>query len=58
MINEIFAALKGPNAQMELYKTVAAGNTFDQAFEDIFGAPWKSAVPVIARVLASERIRK
>jgi hypothetical protein len=58
MINEIFAALKGPNAQMELYKKVAAGDTFEKAFEEIFGAPWKSAVPVISRVLASERIRK
>jgi hypothetical protein len=57
MINEIFAALKGPNAQMELYKKVASGKSFDEAFEEIFGSPWKLAVPIIARVLASERIR-
>ncbi len=57
MINEIFAALKGPNAQMELYRKVASGKSFDEAFEEIFGASWKLAVPVIARVLASERIR-
>ena len=58
MINEIFAALKGPNAQMELYKKVASGKSFDEAFEEIFDAPWKLAVPVIARVLASDQIRK
>ena len=58
MINEIFAAIKGPNAQMELYKKVAAGDTFEKAFEEIFDAPWNAAVPVISRVLASDRIRK
>ena len=57
MVNEIFASLKGPNVQMELFKAVAKGKSFDQAFEDIFGTPWKSAVPIIARVLANVRAK-
>ena len=57
LINEIFASIKGPNVQMELFRKIALGKSFDEAFEDIFGAPWKSVVPLISRVLAAERAR-
>jgi hypothetical protein len=30
----------------------------DEAFENVFGTPWKSAVPIIARVIATERAKR
>jgi hypothetical protein len=54
-LQEIFAAIKGPTVQMDLFKEVANGKTFPEAFEKIFGMPWKDAAPIIARVIAKER---
>ena len=54
MINEIFASIKGPTVQMDLFKEVANGKTFAEAFEKVFGMPWKYAAPIIARVIAKE----
>lgn len=57
MITEIFAAIKGPDSQMEIIKQIANGKTMDQAFESVFGTPWKTAVPIIAKLISEERGR-
>jgi hypothetical protein len=58
VITEIFTALKGPGAQMEIVRQIAQGKSMDDAFENVFGTPWKSAVPIIARVIATERAKR
>jgi hypothetical protein len=58
MITEMFTALKGPDAQMEIVKQIAQGKSMDEAFENIFGTPWKTAVPIIARIIAKEKARR
>lgn len=58
VITEIFTALKGPGAQMEIVRQIAQGKSMDEAFENVFSTPWKSAVPIIARVIASERAKR
>jgi hypothetical protein len=58
VITEIFTALKGPGAQMEIVRQIAQGKSMDEAFENVFGTPWKSAVPIIARVIATERAKR
>lgn len=57
MITEILSALKGPGVQMEIIKLIAKGKSMDQAFESIFGTPWKSAVGEIASLISAERAR-
>jgi hypothetical protein len=58
VITEIFTALKGPGAQMEIVRQIAQGKSMDEAFENVFGTPWKSAIPIIARVIATERAKR
>jgi hypothetical protein len=55
VITEMFTALKGPEAQMEIVRQIAQGKSMDEAFESVFGTPWKTAVPIIARTIAKER---
>lgn len=55
MIAEMFTAIKGPGAQMEIVRLIAQGKSMDEAFESVFGTPWKTAVPIIARTIAKER---
>jgi hypothetical protein len=57
VITEMFTALKGPEAQMEIVRQIAQGKSMDEAFENIFGTPWKAAVPIIARTIAKERAK-
>lgn len=57
MITEILSALKGPGVQMEIIRLIANGKSMDQAFESIFGTPWKSAVGEIAALISAERAR-
>ena len=58
VITEIFTALKGPGAQMEIVRQIAQGKSMDESFENVFGTPWKTAIPIIAKVIASERAKK
>jgi hypothetical protein len=58
VITEIFTALKGPGAQMEIVRQIAQGKSMDEAFENVFGTPWKTAIPIIAKVIASERAKR
>jgi hypothetical protein len=51
MVNEIFASIKGPAVNMQLFKDVANGKTWDQAFEINFGISWQEALPKIAVIL-------
>ena len=58
VITEMFTALKGPGAQMEIVRQIAQGKSMDEAFENVFGTPWKTAIPIIARVIAAERAKR
>jgi len=47
-----------PGAQMEIVRQIAQGKSMDEAFENVFGTPWKTAIPIIAKVIASERAKR
>ena len=52
MVNEILASLKGPAINMQLFKDIANGKTWEQAFEANLGISWSQALPKISTILA------
>ena len=54
MVNEIFTAIKGPDAAMNIYKRLGQGQTFPGAFQAEFGIPWSDAVPYISRAISAQ----
>lgn len=52
MATEALVALKGPNTVMSLYAKVGSGQTFDQAFNELYGISWVEAHKIIARVIS------
>lgn len=51
LVTEVLASLKGPEAPMSLSLEVGNGLSYEKAFEKIFGFSWKSAVPMIAKII-------
>ena len=52
LATEVLVALKGPGTVMQLYRDVAAGQTFNDAFAALYGIAWGEAYKVIARAIA------
>ncbi len=52
LATEVLVALKGPGTAMQLYRDVAAGQTFNDAFAALYGISWAEAYKVIARVIS------
>lgn len=52
MFVEVLVALKGPISTMELWKQVGKGQTFNDAFESIFGRSFETALPIISKAIA------
>lgn len=50
---ESLIALSGPQTLMDLYVEVGRGQTFEAAFEKIYGKTWESAKPIIAKIVYS-----
>ena len=54
LATEVLVALKGPGTAMQLYRNVAAGQTFNDAFAALYGITWAEAHKIIARAIAIE----
>jgi hypothetical protein len=54
MINEIFTTLKGPDSAMQIMAAMGSGQTFTQAFQNVFGVSWAEASPYIIQALNDE----
>ena len=51
LVVEILTAYKGPTSVMNLYKEVAAGKTFEQAFYSQYQITWNEAYPLISKII-------
>ena len=52
LLNEALVAIKGPLINMQLFKDVANGKTWEQAFETNIGVSWSSALPKLGSILS------
>ena len=52
LVNEALASIYGPNINMQLFKDVANGKTWEQAFEANTGISWSVALPKLAAILS------
>jgi len=52
MLVEVLTALKGPGSTMEIWKLMGTGQTFNQAFEKVYGISFDKALPIISKAIA------
>jgi hypothetical protein len=53
-IMEILASVKGHESITDLYSYMAKGNTFEEAFQYIYGISYKTAIPMISKILTEQ----
>ena len=54
MVTEILVALKGPDSILAMYKNLASGKTFEEAFQSEFAIPWSEALPYISKAISAQ----
>jgi hypothetical protein len=52
MFVEVLTSLKGPGSTMEIWKLMGTGQTFNQAFEKVYGTSFDKALPIISKAIA------
>ncbi len=52
LTSEIFTAIKGPAINIQIFKDISSGMTYERSFEKHFGIKWAAAVPLIAKSIA------
>jgi hypothetical protein len=53
-IAEILVSVKGVESLTDLYSYMAKGHTVEEAFQYIYGISYKTAVPVISKILTEQ----
>ena len=51
---EALSAIAGPQGAMAVVTLLGRGQTFPQAFKNVYGISWAEAAPILARVVAAE----
>ena len=54
MVTEILVALKGPDSILAMYKTLATGKSFEEAFQSEFVISWNEALPYMSRAISAQ----
>lgn len=54
LANEAFVALKGPGISMQLFRDVALGSTWQEAFAKNFGQTWDEALPSLSKAIKAQ----
>ena len=50
---EILSAIGGSESTMKIYELAAIGQTFEEAFANVYGISWAEAKPILADLTAS-----
>jgi hypothetical protein len=51
VVIEILAAVGGHDSILAVYDAIGERMEFPQAFEKVYGIPWKEAIPIFAKTL-------
>jgi len=52
LVSEIFTAIKGPSVNIQIFKDIASGMTYEESFEKHFEMKWEVAVPLLAKSIS------
>ena len=52
LVSEIFTAIKGPAINIQIFKDISGGMTYEESFEKHFGVKWTDAVPLLAKSIS------
>ena len=58
MVTEILVTLKGPDSILGVYRQLASGKTFEQAFQSEFDSSWDEALPYISKAISAQLIKQ
>ena len=50
---EVLSAIGGSESTMKIYELGGMGQTFEEAFINVYGISWTEAKPILADVIAS-----
>jgi hypothetical protein len=54
LVIEALTAIAGPQSDMAVITLMGRGQTYSQAFKNVYGISWTEAAPILARVAAAE----
>jgi len=52
LVSEIFTAIKGPAINIQIFKDISDGMTYEESFEKHIGVKWTDAVPLLAKSIS------
>lgn len=52
LVSEIFTSIKGPAINIQIFKDISEGMTYEESFEKHFGVKWTDAVPLLAKSIS------
>ena len=52
LVSEIFTAIKGPAINIQIFRDISSGMTYEESFEKHFGVKWTDAVPLLAKSIS------
>ncbi len=55
LASEVMVSIGGPDKFLDLYKVTGTGKSFAQAFESIYGIPWRDAAKLIAKAIVAQQ---
>ncbi len=55
LATEVMVAIGGPDKFLDLFKITGSGKSFAQAFEGIYGIPWRDAAKIIAKAIVAQQ---